>query len=125
MPYPDPGVPPPAFSRVTGARMAVHRLWTDEPLSRGLSRLEIRGNEAQHALRVKRLREGDPVLILDGRGWVAHGRLASSGKAGREWRLEVEIASVQAADPVSPRVEVWSVVPKGPRLAEVIEGSGQ
>lgn len=77
----------------------------------------IEGEEARHASRVKRLRPGDPVRLCDGAGLVADGVfVASEGHA-----ILVEIGEIATQDPVTPRVEVYSAVPKGDRVSTLIE----
>src|SRR5262245_12285785 len=100
--------------------MALHRVYFDGELSPGP--LSIGGDEAHHAARVKRLNQGDAVQVLDGRGGIGDAVLAATRKDGRGWNLEFEVRSVRQAEPVRPRVEVWSPAPKGARLTELIDG---
>lgn len=81
----------------------------------------IDGDEAHHALRVKRVREGERVELLDGRGGIATGEAVKVGK--REFG--VRIVAIRREEPIRPRVEVWSAVPKGPRLDEMIDQLAQ
>lgn len=83
-------------------------------------RLAVTGDEAAHALRVKRVREGELLSVLDGRGGVATARVTV---ARRE--LELQILSREQVDPVTPMIEVWSAAPKGPRLGELIDNLSQ
>jgi 16S rRNA (uracil1498-N3)-methyltransferase len=83
--------------------------------------LRVSGEEAKHALRVKRLEHSEAVEVLDGQGHVGVGRLIASGKVRDEWWMDVEIARVRLALRVRPRVRVWSAIPKGPRLGEMID----
>lgn len=83
-------------------------------------RLTVAGDEAAHALRVKRVREGDEVLLLDGAGGVATATVAGGGRD-----LELTITSLERADPVTPAIEVFSAAPKGPRLGELIDNVSQ
>ncbi|MDX2116287.1 MAG: RsmE family RNA methyltransferase [Planctomycetota bacterium] len=77
----------------------------------------IDGPEAQHAARVKRLGPGDRLWLMDGRGVRAVGEVV---EARRALRVRIVERGVQAE--VRPRVEVWSATPKGPRVAELVEG---
>jgi 16S rRNA (uracil1498-N3)-methyltransferase len=80
----------------------------------------VDGHEARHALRVKRVRQGDRVDVLDGAG----GRIVTSvAEAGR--RLRLEVIERQTIPRPTPRVEVWSAVPKGPRLGQMIDQLSQ
>jgi len=105
--------------------MATHRIFSDHPLNGRETRLAIVGDEAQHAVRVKRLGPGEPIVVLDGLGKIARCRIAASGKTGREWSLELAVDQVEEAPRVTPRLEVVSAVPKGPRLADLIDGLSQ
>lgn len=89
-------------------------------LSHVSDRLTIDGDEASHALRVKRIRDGEIVLAMDGAGHVATCRVAAAGRS-----LEIDIESVERFDPVSPQINVWSAAPKGPRLGELIDNLSQ
>lgn len=83
-------------------------------------RLTLSGPEATHAQRVKRVREGDTLLALDGAGGMAEVCVVSTGK-----ELGLEVLSVDQVAPVSPAVEVWSAAPKGPRLGDLIDNLSQ
>ncbi len=90
-------------------------------------RLRIGGDEAQHAARVKRLAVHDTLTVLDGRGRSALARIVKIGKdaRAREWELEVSIDRVQDHPRPGPRVEVWSAVPKGGRLDDMVDQLAQ
>lgn len=103
--------------------MALHTVYFDGELRSGP--LSIGGDEAHHAVRVKRLHAGQRVRVLDGRGGVADALLSDTRRDGAGWRLEVEIASVQRMPPMRPQIEVCSPAPKGPRLTEMIDGLSQ
>ncbi len=109
--------------------MAIHRLYIDGArgaVQAGGGEVVVGGEEARHAVRVRRVGEGEPVEILDGSGSVARARVAGweRSRAG-EWSLRLSVEAVRREDPVRPRVEVWSALPKGPRVAELIEGLSQ
>lgn len=89
-------------------------------LARAGERIVVTGDEAKHAARVKRLMPGEFVRVFDGVGTIARARVET---AGRE--LVATIIERRLVPPVSPRVEVWSATPKGPRLGELIEGLAQ
>lgn len=105
--------------------MAFHRIYTDFPLAGSPRELTISGDEARHAVRVKRLEIGDPVQVLDGRGTVADCRIAAAEKRGREWGLQLTVIGVGRVAPARPRLEVVSAAPKGTRLAELIDQLSQ
>lgn len=107
--------------------MSLHRIMIAEgKLECGAACL-IEGDEAQHAARVKRLAEGDPLELLDGRGGIATATLERIERRApnKQWSITARIQGVRLLPPVSPRIEIWSAVPKGPRLEEMIEGLSQ
>lgn len=104
--------------------MTVHRIYIDEPRAPGQARVTVRGEEARHAVRVKRLGAGDAVELLDGRGTIADARIEGVARTGRrgEWEVVLAVAGERRVEPLTPSVEVWSAPPAGPRLAELIDG---
>jgi 16S rRNA (uracil1498-N3)-methyltransferase len=87
-------------------------------------RLELRGGEARHAAQVVRLREGDRLTLLDGRGGSWPGRVAA---VGRE-RVEVEIDGEGSVDPPPgapgaelPWIEIDVAWPRPGRLEEMLD----
>lgn len=105
--------------------MGVHRIMQPHATLEPGASLAIRGDEAQHAARVKRLTEGDIVHVLDGRGATAAARITRIAKSGGEWTLDLVIQSAERRTAPSPRIEVWSSPPKGPRLEDMIDGLSQ
>lgn len=90
--------------------------------------LDISGDEASHALRVKRLESGHRLRLLDGAGVVATGVIAGTRKGGREGlTMEVRIDSrrEQPFPGVRPWVDVLTATPKGGRVDEMIDGLSQ
>lgn len=97
----------------------------DQPLTEGVT-LRITGEEARHALRVKRLAPGDRLEIADGQGTSAHAEITGSEKLGKgAWAIDVRLSQIRQVGPIHPRVEVYSGVPKGPRLEGMIEALSQ
>ena len=107
--------------------MSEHRIHTQLASARPGDRLVIAGEEAQHAARVKRCEINDLVGLLDGRGRTASGRIAAVRKDSRtkQWELEVLIDRVAEHPRARPRVEIWSAVPKGGRLDDMIDQLSQ
>lgn len=103
--------------------MSLHRIIRDEIPERG--EVVIAGDEAHHALRVKRLESGDTVELLDGRGTVASAVVRAADKAGREWRLRAEVTRRECRPRVVPAVHVLAAAPKGDRLHDMIAGLSQ
>jgi 16S rRNA (uracil1498-N3)-methyltransferase len=89
--------------------------------------IQILGEEAKHAIRVKRLSEGTQVELIDGSGLLAQATLTGSEKLGKRdgWAVNVQINAVSRAEPVRPQILVRSAVPRGPKLEGMIEGLSQ
>ncbi|MBL0927440.1 MAG: 16S rRNA (uracil(1498)-N(3))-methyltransferase [Phycisphaerales bacterium] len=103
--------------------MPRHTIFLDEPpppagLPDGL--LTIGGEEAKHAVRVKRVEAGEAVRLLDGRGGVYSAEVVEARRA-----LVVRVRERRTEPRVTPAVEVWSATPKGDRLSQLIEGLSQ
>ncbi|MFN8194005.1 MAG: 16S rRNA (uracil(1498)-N(3))-methyltransferase [Nocardioidaceae bacterium] len=77
----------------------------------------IDGDEAHHAVAVRRLRVGERVQLTDGSGTVAVGLVAATGKRVLEVRLE----SVEAVPRRAPAVTVVQAIPKGDRGELAVE----
>lgn len=68
--------------------------------------IELPPEEAHHALRVVRLREGDPLLLFDGRGREWQGRVVRATK--RDVSVEVEsVRRVPAPAPALTLAQAW------------------
>lgn len=81
-------------------------------------RIQLPLEEARHAFRVLRLGEGDEILLTDGRGVEAHGKIVESSKEGT-W---VEILSVTVrAGTKAGAVEIIQALLKGPRMDWLVE----
>lgn len=102
----------------------MHRIHWDGPLPVEGTAATVGEDEAAHALRVKRMRIGEAVELLDGSGGVARGRVESvaGGGGGRRGGLVVRVTEVAHVGEVQPRVEVWAATPKGSRVDEMVEG---
>jgi 16S rRNA (uracil1498-N3)-methyltransferase len=101
--------------------MGQHRIVVEQVLEVG-DRAVVLGDEAQHALRVKRMEIGDAVTLMDGRGAVARARIERTGKTRGEWEMEVVVETREVVEPLRPMVHVRTATPKGQRLEEMIEG---
>lgn len=85
--------------------------------------MRIEGEEARHALRVKRARPGEPVEVLDGAGRRGVGAVAGVAD-NRRW-CDVALDNVCTEAPIGPRLEVWSAAPKGDRLETMVDQLSQ
>lgn len=86
----------------------------------------IRGEEARHAARVKRVSPGDLVSLRNARGRVGEGTIVRILKErSGEWAIEIEVSSVRDEPPVHPALHVFAAAPKGDRLEAMIDGLSQ
>ncbi len=92
----------------------------------GPRKLVISGEEAHHALRVKRLAEGDQVELLDGMGNRGTAHIQATRKTGKHgWEMDLEVARVEVEMRAVPRLEVYASAAKGDGLEEMIDGLSQ
>lgn len=79
--------------------------------------LRISGAEANHALKALRLVEGDEVIVFDGRGGEAVGRIVAASRSA----FDVQI--IQRLEPCSAAAELTIAVapPKGDRADWLVE----
>ncbi|MEM8757355.1 MAG: RsmE family RNA methyltransferase [Planctomycetota bacterium] len=93
--------------------------------------VEIDGDEARHAARVKRLEPGEPVELLSGAGLVGIGRHLEAVKLGKTrsnapgWAIRIRVERVEDRPPPVPALHVRAPAPKGPRLEGLIEQLSQ
>ncbi|MBL0749631.1 16S rRNA (uracil(1498)-N(3))-methyltransferase [Nocardioides baculatus] len=81
------------------------------------SLVEVTGDEAHHAVAVRRLREGEQVVLTDGRGTSVTGSVASTGKRV----FAVSVGSVTHDDRPEPAITVVQALPKGDRGELAVE----
>ncbi len=79
--------------------------------------LTIGGEEAHHAIKVKRVSDGERVRVMSGRGVVAVCEVARAKKD-----LELRVLEAHSVPRVRPEVHVWSATPKGPRVDALVDG---
>lgn len=79
--------------------------------------VEVTGDEAHHAVAVRRLRVGEQVVLTDGRGSTATGEVAETGKR----RFAVTVADVRHEAAAAPSVTVVQALPKGDRGELAVE----
>ena len=79
--------------------------------------LEVTGDEAHHAVAVRRLRVGEQVVLTDGAGRSATCLVASTGKRA----FSASVSSVSSVDRPSPTVTVVQAIPKGDRGELAVE----
>ena len=81
------------------------------------SPVTVEGDEAHHAVAVRRLRAGERVVLTDGTGSTVVGTVAATGKR----RLEVVVDEVTHHDGPDPAVVVVQALPKGDRGELAVE----
>jgi 16S rRNA (uracil1498-N3)-methyltransferase len=81
------------------------------------SPVTVDGAEAHHAVAVRRLGVGEPVLLTDGAGQVAECEVTATGKA----RLDVVVRSLSSVPAPVPEVVVVQALPKGDRGELAVE----
>lgn len=79
--------------------------------------VEVTGDEAHHAVAVRRLREGEQVVLTDGLGTSVTGAVASTGKR----LFTVTVSSVERAERPDPAFTVVQALPKGDRGELAVE----
>ncbi len=100
--------------------------------------VSFEGDEARHALRVKRLRLGEAVELLDGAGFIARGELACDSAPSSapppappkprhrdEALCHIRIIELIELPRTRPIVHVCSAVPKGSRIDDMIDALTQ
>lgn len=101
------------------AEMNAPRFFVDQTLAPGL--VELDPDEARHAVRVLRLRDGADVLLFDGRGQLGHGRLEMAPGRRNRGAVHARLEQVLHIPPPSRRLELLVAPCKGPRLSWMIE----
>ncbi len=79
--------------------------------------LVVEGDEARHAVVVRRLRVGEHVVLVDGAGVAATCIVTGTSKS----TLSVEVDSVEVAEVPTPHVTVVQAIPKGERAELAVE----
>ena len=79
--------------------------------------VEVTGDEAHHAVAVRRLRVGEQVVLTDGEGRSVTGAVTTTGKRV----FGVEVASVASVERPSPAFTVVQALPKGDRGELAVE----
>jgi 16S rRNA (uracil1498-N3)-methyltransferase len=77
----------------------------------------ISADEARHAAGSRRLRGGDAVTLFDGQGTVAAAHLV----VGTATAVQAQFSVVERRTPATPRIEIASAIPKGDRVATLLE----
>ena len=79
--------------------------------------VRVEGDEAHHAVAVRRMRVGEALLLTDGRGTLAEGAVEATGKR----TLDVRLASYDVVAEPAPSVTVVQALAKGDRGERAVE----
>jgi 16S rRNA (uracil1498-N3)-methyltransferase len=96
--------------------MSPLRAWIDEAPAEGARQVMLSSEESSHLVRSLRARRGDAIVLLDGRGLQAEGRLITADSAG----AAVEILRLRRAEPLTPRITVAQGMPKGGTMDDLV-----
>lgn len=77
----------------------------------------VDGTEGHHAAQVARLREGEHVELVDGKGRRITGRVDAVARD----RIDVAVLAVELEEAPEPRLVVIQAVPKGDRAERAVE----
>lgn len=92
------------------------RAWLEKPLRPGATTVTLSPEESGHLVRSLRARRGDVVVVLDGTGMIAEGRLSSAdGNAAI-----VELLKVSRAPESSPQITLVQSMPKGGTMDDLV-----
>ncbi len=80
---------------------------------------QLTGDEAHHASAVRRLHAGDAITLFDGRGNLARATVTTANARRREVMLAVTARTL--LPPPHPRVHLYCALPKGERLATLLD----
>lgn len=75
------------------------------------------GDEARHAVVVKRIKSGERVALTDGAGTTVSGTVSATTRS----TLTLDVEEVSTAEPELPRVVVVQAIPKGDRGELAVE----
>lgn len=81
------------------------------------SLVHVDGDEAHHAVAVRRMRVGEALLLTDGRGALAEGAVEATGKR----TLDVRVTSYDVVAEPAPSVTVVQALAKGDRGERAVE----
>jgi 16S rRNA (uracil1498-N3)-methyltransferase len=101
--------------------MPRHTLFCDASSLSDAATLTITGEEAEHAVKSRRLQSGDTVSITDGRGSLVTARIDTARKAS----LDLTILDRAIAPRLTPELHIRTATPKGQRLDKMIDQLSQ
>ncbi|MCB9845372.1 MAG: 16S rRNA (uracil(1498)-N(3))-methyltransferase [Phycisphaeraceae bacterium] len=89
--------------------------------------IEVSGEEAHHAARVRRLGPDDAVVLLDLRGGTALARVREVTRLDKRagWVIRLVVESVGVEDRIVPALRVYAEPPKGDDLLRMVDQLSQ
>lgn len=98
-----------------------------ENLDPNATTLAIEGEQARHAVRVRRMEIGESLILLDGAGRTATAAVEGSDKNGPQgsWRLLVRVTQHTEHPRPIPAVHILCPAPKGDLLETMIDQLSQ
>jgi len=109
--------------------MALHHVYVSDLSAFSQAQaIDISGDEAHHAVRVKRLEVGDVLTLVDGKGRTLEGPISGVTKDRRTdgWRITIDAsAGIRSVARPASILTVFAAAPKGDRLDEMIDGLSQ
>ncbi|MBR4125943.1 MAG: 16S rRNA (uracil(1498)-N(3))-methyltransferase [Victivallales bacterium] len=103
--------------------MQLRRFYTPE-LSAGADTASLSEGESQHALRVLRMQPGDELLLLNGRGLIAHAELLPPLEGVRRPRQAIcHILEKQEYQRIEPSLELCVAPPRGKAFDAVLRAA--
>ena len=81
--------------------------------------LELSGEEVTHIIGARRLRVGDELVLMNGRGKMAHCALEKADKKAR--RLSLRVSLIAEVQPAKSEFILASALPKGDRLPTMLD----
>ncbi len=81
--------------------------------------LELSGEEVTHIIGARRLRVGDELVLINGRGEMAHCALEETNKKLKSVKLRISL--VAEVDPPDKEIILACALPKGDRLSTMLD----
>src|SRR2546422_2027355 len=94
----------------------MHRLFLADA-TKGGAELEIEGREAHHALHVLRVKRGDALMVLDGRGGEYHCEVREAGRHS----LRIAVKNASSNDRAPNQVTLFQALPKGKAFETILQ----
>ena len=96
-------------------------LFSDLAKAKAGDLVEIMGDEAHHAARVKRVRPGERIGLIDARGRFGTGALSAVTGSRSKPVLQIQLELCELCPQPQPVIDVYAALPKGDRLDRMID----